>query len=85
MYSVVESKPGVFVVALTENKEIYLIESFRYPLQAWRWEVPGGGIEDGNPLIAAKNELAEELGFEAATWTRLGDMYPSNNGPLSGM
>ncbi|HET7301958.1 MAG TPA: NUDIX hydrolase [Candidatus Saccharimonadales bacterium] len=84
LYSVIESKPGVIVIALTERREIYLIESFRYPLQAWRWEIPGGGI-DGNtaPLKAAQNELAEELGFTAKKWTQLGDMYPSNNGPLN--
>lgn len=84
IYSVVESKPGVLVVALNENNELYLIESFRYPLQSWRWEIPGGGIDEGaTPLEAAQNELAEELGFTAKTWTPLGDMYPSNNGPLN--
>lgn len=83
-YGVIESKPGVLVIALNEHNELYLIESFRYPLQAWRWEIPGGGIESGStPLEAAKNELAEELGFTADNWTQLGDMYPSNNGPLN--
>lgn len=84
LYSVVESKPGVLVIALTNTHEMYLIESFRYPLQAWRWEIPGGGIDAGaTPLEAAQNELAEELGLTATTWTQLGDMYPSNNGPLN--
>jgi ADP-ribose diphosphatase len=74
----------VLVIALSDNNELYLIESFRYPLQAWRWEIPGGGIDDGaTPLKAAQNELIEELGFTAQTWTQLGDMYPSNNGPLN--
>ena len=83
-YSIVESKPGVLVIALNERNEIYLIESFRYPLQAWRWEIPGGGIDEGTtPLEAAQNELVEELGFIAGKWTQLGDMYPSNNGPLN--
>lgn len=84
IYSVVESKPGVLVVAITRENEVYLIESFRYPLQAWRWEVPGGGIDEGDsPLQAAQKELEEELGFRAERWTQLGDMYPSNNGPLN--
>jgi 8-oxo-dGTP pyrophosphatase MutT (NUDIX family) len=84
LYSVVESKPGVLVIALNDQNEMYLIESFRYPLQAWRWEIPGGGIDAGTtPLSAAQNELAEELGLKAQTWTQLGDMYPSNNGPLN--
>jgi 8-oxo-dGTP pyrophosphatase MutT (NUDIX family) len=84
MYSVVESKPGVLIIALTDADEIHLIESFRYPLQDWRWEIPGGGIDEGDtPLEAAKNELEEELGLRANTWDQLGDMYPSNNGPLN--
>lgn len=84
VYSVVESKPGVLIVAETDNDEIYLIESFRYPLQAWRWELPGGGIDEGDtPLQAAQKELEEELGLTATKWTQLGDMYPSNNGPLN--
>ena len=83
IYGVVESKPGVLIVAQTDNDEVYLIESFRYPLQSWRWEIPGGGIDDGDtPLQAAQKELAEELGLQADKWDQLGDMYPSNNGPL---
>jgi len=83
-YSVVESKPGVLIIAQTDNDEIYLIESFRYPLQAWRWEIPGGGIDQGDtPLQAAQKELEEELGLRADNWEQLGDMYPSNNGPLN--
>lgn len=84
VYSVVESKPGVLVIAQTSNDEIYLIESFRYPLQAWRWELPGGGIDQGDSaLVAAQKELQEELGLSADIWEQLGDMYPSNNGPLN--
>lgn len=84
LYSIVESKPGVLIVAQTNTDEIYLIESFRYPLQAWRWEIPGGGIDEGDSALeAAQKELAEELGLQADTWEQLGDMYPSNNGPLN--
>ncbi|HEU4966347.1 MAG TPA: NUDIX hydrolase [Candidatus Saccharimonadales bacterium] len=84
IYSVIESKPGVLIIAQTENDEIYLIESFRYPLQAWRWELPGGGIERGDtPLEAAQKELEEELGLRADKWQQLGDIYPSNNGPFN--
>ncbi len=84
IYSVVESKPGVLIIAQTEADEIYLIESFRYPLQAWRLEIPTGGVEPGDTLLeAAQKELEEELGFKADSWELLGDTYPSNNGPLN--
>jgi 8-oxo-dGTP pyrophosphatase MutT (NUDIX family) len=45
---------------------------------------PWWGIDEGDtPLQAAQKELQEELGLLANTWTQLGDIYPSNNGPLN--
>ncbi|HEV2412778.1 MAG TPA: NUDIX hydrolase [Candidatus Saccharimonadales bacterium] len=84
VYSVVESKPGVLVIAQNDSDEVYVIEAFKYPLQTWRWEIPGGGIDQGDtPLRAAQKELEEELGLHADRWDQLGDMYPSNNGPMN--
>ena len=84
LYSVVESKSGVVVIARTDHDELYLIESFRYPLQEWRWELPGGGMDgDNTPLESAKIELEEELGFQADTWEELGMIYPSENGAMT--
>jgi 8-oxo-dGTP pyrophosphatase MutT (NUDIX family) len=85
VYSVIESKSGVVVIAQTDQDELYLIQSYRYQLQEWRWELPGGGIdtEDANPLDAAKRELEEEAGLWANTWEQLGDIYPSDNGAMA--
>lgn len=81
IYGFVESKPGVFIIALTDDDKIYLIESFRYPTQKWQWELPTGGIEVGNtPLQAAHHELAEELGMTAKKWTHVNTFGPSSNG-----
>ena len=81
IYGFIESKPGVFIIALTEDNKIYLIESFRYPTQKWQWELPTGGIEEGaTPLESAKNELAEELGMTAENWIRVNTFGPSSNG-----
>lgn len=83
IYNVIEPKPGVLIVAETPQQELYLMKIYRYPLKDWRWEVPGGGIDEGDtPLVAAQKELREELGITAAEWIALGDMYPSNSGPM---
>lgn len=81
IYGFIDGKPGVFIVALSENNKIYLIESFRYPTQKWQWELPTGGIDKGqSPLEAAKHELAEELGMSAKKWTHINTFGPSSNG-----
>jgi len=84
IYGFVESKPGVFVIALNDVGEMYLIESFRYPTQKWQWELPTGGIEKGlTALEAAKQELAEELGMLADKWTHVNTFGPSHNGLMN--
>ncbi|MFA5991316.1 MAG: NUDIX hydrolase [Candidatus Doudnabacteria bacterium] len=64
--------PGVMVVPITENNEVYLIRQFRYPTQLMSWEFPGGGSEGKNLLAAAKRELWEETGLKARKWKKLG-------------
>jgi 8-oxo-dGTP pyrophosphatase MutT (NUDIX family) len=81
IYGFIEGGSGVFIIALTENNEVYLIESFRHPTQKWQWELPTGGIDAGStPLETAKNELAEELGVTAEKWTPINTYTPSHNG-----
>ena len=81
IYGFVEGKPGVFVIALTEDDKIHLIESYRYPIKKWQWELPTGGIDDGaSPMEAAKQELTEELGLIAEKWTHINTYTPTHNG-----
>jgi 8-oxo-dGTP pyrophosphatase MutT (NUDIX family) len=81
IYGYIDSKPGVFIIALTEADELHLIESFRYPTQKWQWELPTGGIDEGkSPLEAAQHELAGELGITAETWVQINTFGPSSNG-----
>lgn len=81
IYGFIDGKPGIFIIALSEDGKINLIESFRYPTQKWQWELPTGGVDkDLSPLEAAKHELAEELGMTAAKWTHINTFGPSSNG-----
>jgi len=81
IYGFIDGGTGVFIIALNEDNEIYLVESFRYPTQKWQWELPTGGLAAGlSPLEAAKGELKEELGMSAKKWTALGSYGPSHNG-----
>ncbi|MCC6955021.1 MAG: NUDIX hydrolase [Deltaproteobacteria bacterium] len=80
IYGVVDPKIATGVVALTPNREVYLVGQFRYPLQSYSWEIIEGGA-DGNesPLAAAQRELAEEAGLVASEWSPIGgEMHLSN-------
>lgn len=67
---------GVVIVALTPEKELLLTDQHRAPVGRNVIELPAGlagDEEEGEEfLTAAKRELAEETGFEAADWERLG-------------
>ncbi len=78
-YFVIEARPALGVVALTARNTIVLVGQYRYPLNAWSWEIPEGGGEPGEDLqTAAARELAEETGYQATVWEKLGHVHTSN-------
>ncbi|MFT7625048.1 MAG: ADP-ribose pyrophosphatase [Myxococcota bacterium] len=70
------NSPGaVLIAALTDAGDVLLIEQLRVPLQARCIELPAGiagdlpGQWDEAFEVAARRELLEETGYEAAEWT----------------
>ena len=66
---------GVAVLALDEDKTVYLVRQYRYPIQRLLLELPAGKLDHGSEedvLLGAQRELSEETGLEAAEWTYLG-------------
>ena len=54
---------------LHEDGTVTLVGQSRLPNGDYSWEIPEGGAPMGeDPLAAAKRELAEETGLEAAEW-----------------
>jgi 8-oxo-dGTP pyrophosphatase MutT (NUDIX family) len=79
IYGVVEVRnAAVFVVALTDDDEVVLITQERYTTSTVSIEVPAGGTDGEDPLLAAQRELREETGLVAATWRPLGRMHALN-------
>jgi ADP-ribose pyrophosphatase len=73
----VKVRPGVSVLAIDEVRQVYLTREFRYAVERESIEAVSGGVEaDELPLSAARRELREELGIEAAEWTNLGSVDP---------
>jgi 8-oxo-dGTP pyrophosphatase MutT (NUDIX family) len=72
-YSTVAMKPGVVVLPLDEQGNVYLVKQFRYALGQESLEVVTGALEEGEPILkAAQRELAEEVGIRAEDWHDLG-------------
>lgn len=80
IYSVVELRPSVGIVALNAAGEIVLVGQWRYPLGRYSWEIPRGGSHEGESdlLVAAQRELREEAGIAARDWQRLGAVDVNN-------
>ena len=80
IYGVVETKPAIGVIPLTEDLQTYLVGQYRYTLDVYSWEIPEGGGLDGEDILAgAQRELLEETGLTAKKWTYLDTMYTSNS------
>ncbi|WP_125777663.1 NUDIX domain-containing protein [Antribacter gilvus] len=78
-YGVLEvRRPSVFVVALDDDDRLLLVTVDRYTTGPGSLEVPGGGTDGDAPLDAARRELLEETGLEAAEWTPVGRMEALN-------
>ena len=82
LYGVVELRPAVFVVALDDAGRVALVEIDRYTVGS-SLEVPAGGSDGQEPLVAAQRELVEETGLEASEWVELGTQYALNGAALA--
>src|ERR1700761_6243269 len=57
---------AIGVVSLDAEMNTYLVGQYRFPLNAYSWELPeGGGPLDEEPIESAKRELLEETGLKA--------------------
>lgn len=74
IYAVVD-KPTYALVMPYDGHRFRLVEQFRYPVGARRWEFPQGtapGLADLEPSALAERELREETGLRATSFEALG-------------
>ena len=74
IYGVVD-RPDYAVVIAIKDDRLALVEQYRYPMGARRWEFPMGtvpGEADIQPAELAARELREETGLTAGSLTVLG-------------
>ncbi len=80
-YSVVNFKNlAIGILPLDEHNNTWLVGQWRYPLNAYSWEIPeGGGPLTIDPLESAKRELKEETGIIASKFEELMRLHLSNS------
>jgi ADP-ribose pyrophosphatase len=86
-----DGKPGVYgivhfanhavgVLPIEDNGDVWLVGQWRRPLNAWSWEIPEGGVPEGEDIEAgARRELEEEAGLRATYLVRILDFDMSNS------
>ena len=75
---VVEHKPAVGMLAVTNRKSVLLVRQYRYAVHEETLEVCAGLIEKGeDPSQAAEREMQEELNVKAGKLYKIGNFYAS--------
>lgn len=77
-FVIVDAPDWVNVLAHTTDDRLVLVNQFRYGIDAFSWEIPGGVIEKGeDPVVAGTRELIEETGYAGANARLLASVHPN--------
>ncbi|MFZ3069625.1 MAG: NUDIX hydrolase [Anaerolineaceae bacterium] len=73
--------PHPAVTAIVENQqgEVIFCRVYRYTTGTNEWELPAGGVEEGESILeAAGREVLEESGYDSTGWELLYSFHPQN-------
>lgn len=77
-FYVVHSPDWVNVIALTADGQLVLVNQFRFGVDSFSLEIPGGVIDLGeDPLDAGLRELREETGYVGTNARIIGSVHPN--------
>ena len=77
-FIVMQTPDWVNVVAVTPDQQLVLVRQFRFGIDAFSLEIPGGVMEAGeDPVVAGLRELREETGFAGGVAQLLGTVHPN--------
>lgn len=74
--AVLSSSDAANVIAITKDECLVLVKQYRFGIEDYTIEIPGGLLEpDEDRLKAVQRELLEETGYSAESWNFLGSVY----------
>lgn len=77
-FVVINSRDWCNIVALTPDDRLVLVRQFRYGVDEFSLEIPGGIIDAGeDPIAAGIRELREETGFVGRSARLLASVHPN--------
>lgn len=77
-FVVIKAPDWVNVIALTPDGQLVLVRQFRYGIDEFSLEIPGGVMDTGeDPVAAGLRELREETGYAGAPAKLLGSVHPN--------
>lgn len=73
---VIEHPGGVGIIAITPQREVFMVTQYRIAADSMMLEIPAGKLEIGEyPYDAAMRELQEETGYKTSKLIELGEYY----------
>ena len=77
-FYVIDCPDWINVIPLTASGEVLLVRQFRFGIEDFTLEIPGGMCDPGEtPAESARRELREETGFEAERLIEIGWVHPN--------
>jgi ADP-ribose pyrophosphatase len=81
IYGVIECNECVGVLPFLDNDHVVMVRQYRYVFgEDHRWEMPTGGVKPGEAIeAAARRELREEVGYDAAELQHVSTYFTSKS------